>query len=414
MRIEPFLLLVGAAALAGTADAQQVVNNASTLADAVEAANDGSGDTTILLADGTYTITSGFGLVLSRDGIVIQGVSGNREAVVIQGAGMAGNVSHAFQILADDVTIRDVTLRNVANHAIQVHGEPPYGADRPVLRNLHIQDTGEQMVKVSYQQGDPTGSDGGVLENSLFEFTAGIGPQYYIGGIDAHNARDWTVRGNTFRGIRSPSGNVAEHAVHFWSGSANTLVERNTIIDCDRGIGFGLGNRGHTGGIIRNNMIAHRDLGSDYGDVGIELESASGARVVHNTLYLAHAAPGGIAVRFAASTGVEVANNLVHVGDGGGPAIWLRDGPSVTSVGNVGYAQPAWFVDPDGGNLHLASTTQANVVDAAAATTAAPADDYDGNGRPQGSASDVGADEVTSPAALPGSSWGKVKGRFRS
>jgi hypothetical protein len=39
--------------------------------------------------------------------------------------------------------------------------------------------------------------------------------------------------------------------------------------------------------------------------------------------------------------------------------------------------------------------------------------DFDGNGRPLGASSDVGADEVGATAALEGSSWGRVKSRFR-
>ncbi len=396
--------LAGAASL-GPVHAQQVVSDAAGLATAIAAANSGAGDPTILLVDGTYAIPSSFGLVLDRDGIVIRGASGNRDAVVLQGEGMLGSdVSHVFQVLSDDVTIEDMTLRSVANHAIQIHGEPPYDADGLVLRNLVIRDTGEQMVKASYLAGDPSGSDGGLVEDCLFEFTAGVGPQYYIGGIDAHQASNWIVRRNKFRGIRSPNSNVAEHAVHFWSGSSNTLVERNLIIDCDRGIGFGLGSRGHTGGIIRNNMIAHRDLGNDAGDVGIELESASGAMVFHNTVYLAHSAPGGIAVRFTASTGVQIANNLVHVA-GGAPAIWLRDGATATSAGNVGTAQPCWFA--------AVCDVGSGVIDAAAAIAGAPAEDFDGDPRPHGAASDVGADEAGGPAALLGLSWGLVKARFR-
>jgi len=407
-----FTVFVASAGFAGDATAQQVVSDAAGLENAVAAANDGSGDPTILLTDGTYQISATWGLGLSRDGITIRSLSGNRDAVVVRSTGMGGSASsHVFQILADDVTIEDMTLGWVENHAIQVHGEAPYDADDVVLRNLVIHDTGEQMVKVSYADGLPDGSDRGLLEGCLLEYTAGVGPQYYIGGIDAHQARDWVVRGNTFHGIRSPSGSVAEHAVHFWSSSANTLVERNLIVDCDRGIGFGLGSRGHTGGIIRNNMIAHRDLGSDYGDVGIELESAPGARVVHNTVFLAHDAPGGIAVRWPVTTGVEVANNLVYVA-GGAPAVWLRDGASASAAGNVGYAQGSWFVDAANGDLHLLDTPRANVTDAAVATSAAPSEDFDGDPRPQGSGPDVGADEAGA-AALLGLSWAQLKSRFR-
>ncbi len=407
------ILLVATAGIAGAAHAQQIVNDSASLADAIAAANEGTGDPTILLVDGTYDVTERWGYGISRSGITIRSVSGNRGAVILRGAGMGNeDVSHIFQILADDVTLQDMTLQEVGYHAIQVHGEAPYDADSPVLRNLHIRDTGEQIVKVSYIDGQPSGSDGGLMEDCLLEFTAGIGPQYYIGGIDAHNARDWVVRRNTFRGIRSPSGSVAEYAVHFWSNSANTIVERNLILNCDRGIGFGLGTRGHSGGVIRNNIIWHADLGSDFGDVGIECESAPGARILHNTVYLMHDAPGGIAVRFASSTGVEVANNLVRV-PGGVPALWLRDGASAASTGNVLNASSAMFRDAANGDLHLVETPVPGVTDAAAAISGAPADDFDGDGRPNGAAPDVGADEMAAASALVASTWARVKEQFR-
>lgn len=373
----------------------QRVSTFTQLEAAVRAANDGARDPTILLADGTYDVTSPSGLFLTRSGITIRSASGNRDAVILQGNGMlGGRVSHIFQIVADDITIRDVTLRNVANHAVQIHGETPYDADRPVIGNLVIRDTGEQMIKVSYRDGESTGSEGGRIEDSLFEYTAGAGPQSYIGGIDAHRASQYVVRHNTFRNIRSPGPSLAEHAIHFWSQSADTLVERNLIVDCDRGIGFGLGtSRGHVNGIIRNNMVFHADRGTDFGDVGIELESAPGARVLHNTVYLLHpGAPGGIAVRFASSTGVEIQGNLVRVA-GGAPGIWLRDGATAHQVANVLDAQAAWFVDAPSGNLHLAGSNIQGVTDAASPSNSVE-DDFDGDPRPAGPAPDVGADEV--------------------
>jgi len=237
------------------------VNTVVELVQAVDGANSG-GDKEILIEDGIYTLDSA--LLIQSNGVTVRSVSGNRSSVTVQGTGMKGGVSHIFLVEADNFTVRDMTLRDVYYHAIQMQ---PY-AQAPTMVNLHILDTYEQMIKVAFNSSYPAvHSDNGLVENCLFEYSAGIGPQYYIGGVDAHKASNWVIRGNTFKGIRSPSRQIAEHAIHFWSNSQNTLVERNTIINCDRGIGFGLGDRGHLGGIIRNNMIYH-DSSEGFAETG--------------------------------------------------------------------------------------------------------------------------------------------------
>lgn len=398
------------ACLPTAASAATVVGTMSDLKSAISAANSG-GDPEIVVQSGTYTFTSQYGLLLSRDGMTIRSQSGDPESVVLEGAGMSNSaVTHIFQVGADDVTIEGMTLCRVGDHAIQVHGETPYDADRPTIRDCVFEDTGQQMVKVSYRDGESSGSDGGLVEGCRFEFTAGIGPQYYIGGIDAHQAADWVVRGNEFRGIRSPGGGVAEHAVHFWSSSSNTLVERNLIVNCDRGIGFGLGSRGHSGGIIRNNMIYHANLG-DAADVGIELESASGAVVVHNTVYLEHSYPAAISARFGASSGLTIENNLIHVN--GNSPIWMRDGATSTTAGNVTNAQSGWFVDASSGDLHLKDASVSSVIDKAVPMPDVT-DDFDGSSRPVGAGRDVGAHEYGGSAATTElRSWGTLKAAFR-
>jgi hypothetical protein len=408
------LVLFSQLAGADTVRAQQVVTNVAELKAAVAAANNGAASATILVQDGVYVLDQF--LWITRDGLTLQGQSGNPAGAILEGAGMTGGVTHVIQVAAHDVTIEGLTLRGVANHAVQIHGEGPYSADRTVLRNLVIQDTGQQMVKISYKSGTTPSADAGLVEDCVFEYTAGIGPQYYIGGIDAHQAQNWVVRGCTFRGIRSPQSTVAEHAIHFWSGSGGTIVERNLIENCDRGIGFGLGTRGHNGGVIRNNMIYHANLGADRGDVSIELESASGTEVSHNTIFQEHAYQSAISVRWGASN-ATVSNNLIYVAGGGSRIIWQRDGATVVQSGNVLGAQASWFVSPSTGDLHLA-TAVAGVVDAAAAGVAV-GEDFDGQPRPQGAAADVGADEFTGTLGGTGGGslrqvgWGHVKASFR-
>ena len=359
------------------------VRNAAELQSAIIAVN-GGGNTDIKLEDGTYTLDNI--LWVEAEGVTVSSVSGNRSAVIIEGEGMNGSVSHIFGVAGSNFTVENVTLRKVANHAVQIHGE--MNVNSPIIRNVNIQDTYEQMIKVSYDASQPSnGSQNGLVEKCLFEYTAGIGPQYYIGGVDAHNATNWIIRDNEFRDIRSPSQDLAEHAIHFWSNSQNTLVERNLIINCDRGIGFGLGDRGHIGGIIRNNMIYH-DVSEGFADVAISLESTTNAQVYNNSIYMEHSYANAIEYRFAATTGLTIINNLTN------KAITARDGASAAASNNVTNAIASWFVNPSAGDLHL-SYTVPSLVDQGQGIEGLT-DDFDKTKRPQGIGYDIGADEYAS------------------
>lgn len=368
------------AAVPPLARAAVIVSTAGELAEAVRQANSG-GDKTIVLRDGVYTLDEM--LWISAAGLSVYSQSGNRDAVVVQGRGMGGGVTHVFNVAGSGFTAKNMTLRNVSQHAIQLQVD----VDSVLIQNLHILDTGEQMVKIPY---DPSNMalrcDDGIMEHCLLEYSAGIGPQWYIGGIDAHNARNWVVRDNTFVGIRSPADATAEHAIHFWSSSQGTLVERNTIINCDRGIGFGLGDRGHSGGCVRNNMIYH-DASQGFADVGIALESAPGAEVYNNTIFQQHSYQNAIEYRFASTTGVLIANNLAN------RAIASRDGATGTVSHNITSAGAGWFVNASSGDLHLA-TPVAAVVDQGR-TISGLVSDFDRDSRPQGTGIDIGADEYT-------------------
>ncbi|MCA9984063.1 MAG: hypothetical protein KDE59_07205, partial [Anaerolineales bacterium] len=365
------------------------VTTVAELETAVAQANDQGGNMIIQVADGTYALNDT--LYINAPHVTITSLSGHRESVIIEGDAMSAtaNIGNVIRVAAADVQISNLTLQKSRWHLIQVAGEDD--ADNFVARNIIFRDAYEQMLKVTYNAGNPdVGADNGLVEDSLFEYTAGIGPQYYIGGIDAHQAHDWIVRNNTFRDIASPSESVAEHAIHFWSNSVGTIVENNIIINCDRGIGYGLtAGRGHDGGIIRNNMIYHSDNGDPFADTGIALWYSPDTLVFNNTIYLAHNYPWAIEYRFPETTNVAIRNNLAN------KAIMARDGASGTVNNNVTAADSSWFVNLAQGNLHLVTmaATQISVIDQGVFLAEVPTD-IDGNARPQGSAYDIGADEL--------------------
>jgi hypothetical protein len=374
-----FLLLCQASvSMAG----QMVVSTALELATAAGAS--GPGDT-ILLEDGVYALSSSGTIVVRTAGLTIRSLSGDRTAVIVEGWGIQAGGHNGFWVAANDVTIADLTVQNVGWHCIQTDVD----VDRLTVSNCILRDAGEQMLKVPAASGADH-SDEGLVEDCLFEYSARVGPQYYIGGIDVHRGRGWIVRDNQFWYIRSPGGSIAEHAIHFWNDSRDTLVERNLIVDCDRGIGFGLGTSTHTGGTIRNNMIFHTgnplpDGSPGFDDVGIGLESAPGARVFNNTVYFVHGY-NAIEYRFSSTTGVEIANNLTN------RPIVQRNSAAAVLVSNITDARSEWFVDASAGDLHLAFPVD-TVVDQGTAVDLL-FDDIDGQARPQGAGIDIGADEV--------------------
>jgi hypothetical protein len=368
------------------------VGTVTELQSAVASANSAGGGKTIMLRDGTYTLNDT--LYINAPNITIAGQSGVRENVVIQGDAMSStaSVGNIIRVAASNFQLSDVTLQKSRWHLIQIVGEN--NADSPIIRNCILRDAYEQIIKVSIDSANPSvTSDNGLVENCLFEYTAGIGPQYYIGGIDAHGSKNWVVRKNTFRSIISPNTSVAEFAVHFWDGSANNTVERNTIINCDRGIGFGLDGHGNTGGIIRNNMIYHSANNGQFSDVSISLTESPNSQIYNNTVISDDSFPWVIEYRYASTNNVVIANNLTN------KPIMARDGATGTVSKNVTNAINAWFIKPATGDLHLASAISSVV--GAGQSISGLVDDFDGQARPTGAGIDIGADQFLPKTALP-------------
>ncbi len=338
---------------------------------------------TIALNSGTYQLTSNL-LFISANmaNLTIRGVHGNRDSVTIKGLGWNNNqVTHIFNVAADDFTLADVTIGEVFYHPIQIHSNNNSinDADNCLIHNVRIYDAKEQLLKVS--GGGSLFADNGRVECCLFEFTGGVAYQYYTGGIDAHRSVNWVVKNNVFRGIRSPDSGLAEHAIHFWRESSGTLVEGNHINTCDRGIGFGLGgdtDDGHVGGIIKNNFV-HTNR-----DVGIGLESSPDTKAYHNTVVTENYG-NSIEYRFATTTNVHIANNLTD------NLIKSRSGGTGTIESNYQTSTLDIFVDANNYDYHL-SATHPNITDVGL-TLNEVLIDYDCGPRSNHLGPDIGADE---------------------
>jgi hypothetical protein len=321
------------------------VRTVNQLRKAVDRAKPG---TTILLEDGVYQL-DGVQLDIPVADLVLRGKNGQVSRAHIRGRGMAERVV-AISISAPGVTIADVTVSQVGFHGIQVRGES--GASGVVIHHVHIRDTGQQLIKGSAaKRGEPCRD--GLVACSRLEYTESA-PNDYTNGVDVLNGEHWVVRDNVLRRIRGPrsGGYRAGPAILFWGGSRDTVVERNWLVDCYRGIALGLvqtqetapDHLDHQGGIIRRNAVCNLN---PWADEAIEVNASPGAVVTHNSVLVEGKVPWSIGVRFPTASG-RVCNNLCNH-----PVI-LRDGAKAELKANVITARRDWFVESSVGDLRLA------------------------------------------------------------
>ncbi|MEZ5330604.1 MAG: hypothetical protein R2991_00825 [Thermoanaerobaculia bacterium] len=319
--------------------------------------------------------------------IQIRGATGDPADVVLLGRGpLDPVVPFGFQIFtATDVLIADLSIGSVYYHAVAVQGDQ--GARRVRLYHARLFDAGQQIVKGIAGAHDVT------IEYSEIFHTAGA-PQHpegsppgscYTNGVDALGVERWRLSDDLVHGIYCQDGTLAGPAVLLWGGSSDTVVERTTILESSRGVHLGLGSGDHTGGVVRNNVIRWNPDAPYAVDVGIYTVSPD-SLVLHNTVLTEGRYPNAVEVRFASATGVAVRHNLLDA------AIQPRDGAVPIVEDNLTDAQPAWFVDPPTGDLHLtpAATPALDQVDL---LPDAP-DDFDAAPRPVTPGTvDLGADE---------------------
>jgi hypothetical protein len=363
-----------------------------------------NGDT-LLLADGTYHLTASL-YVNGRHNVTIRGNAGSTN-VVLAGKGMDnsnhGGVPFGIWSNGTNTTIAHLTIRDTWDNEIIFNP----GAQSPRVYGVRLLDAGSQFIKSNPADVNAgIGVNNGVVEYCVFEYTgnppadhgSGVG---YFNGISAHAAQNWIIRGNLFKNLHNPDGTAYpwNPAVLFWRHSANTVTERNIFINVDRAVAYGLDNstpyRDHAGGVVRNNFVylapglmsASRKSGSDG---SIIAWNSPGTQIDHNTVLLNNNEFYSVEFRFPTTTNGTARNNLADA------PVHLRDSAIATQSGNLLSAAPGMFVNPATADLHLQATAT-NAIDKASMSGTAT-NDFDGDPRPKGAGSDIGADEFTTNA----------------
>ena len=350
---------------------------------------------TLMLNAGTYDVPGN--LWIRTPGVTLQGVGADE--VILDAGRQGGSV---VVIAASDVTVAHVTLANAWYHGIHVRPDAAGPVENTLIYGVHVLDPGEQAIKINQEGADYV--DQGVIACSRLTLTdegrPAIRNNCYTGGIDAHKTRGWHIRDNHIEGFWCDSG-LAEHGIHMWRQNADTLIERNEVVNCARGIGLGLSETSSgddrdqnvsdcpdvayiddfRGTIVNNTVYADASglFASAAGfDSGIAVWNACQATVIHNTVVSTSAPFSSIEYRFAGTT-LELKNNLTS------HAIKDRTVTRVVSEGNLTDAGPENFVG--GGDLHLVEGSTA--LDAGVPVEVTR--DIDGDLR--GTPPDVGADE---------------------
>jgi len=369
----------------------------------VSAVNNASAGDTILLEDGTYELNGDY-LWITAEGLSLRSQSGDRDAVILDGNYQTTQI---VTITVPDVTVADLTIREAYTHPIHVNTSSQ-DITGTLIYNVAVIDPREQAIKINHDHSGHYPDDGEIACCHI-ELTDAGRPHVdgcYTGGVDAHGARNWHIHDNTIVGFWCDNG-LSEHGIHLWTGSRDTLVERNNIHDCARGIGFGLDqnndprtyndnpcggetNVAHYYGVIRNNMVSadRAELfASQSGfDGGIALARSCETQILHNTVMSTQAPFASMEWRFSSTT-ATVTNNLVSHN------YMPRNGATAVEAGNLDSQSLSMIVDVAVGNLHLDPGAAAAIDQGAAVPTGDCDEDYDGELRDDGSP-DIGADEI--------------------
>lgn len=254
------------------------VGNIEELMAAVDGLKPGS---TILIEDGEYQLPRPIVLRDQKE-IALRSASGDPGSVTLRGKGWEStargdDLVHISK--CEGVTIADLTFADARSYGIKVEAEN--GPRNVNIYNCRFRDIGVRAIKGSAGRDPSVRAVNGSVRYCEFENTKIPPAEWafggdYISAIDMMALENWTFSDNTFKNIKGRNGG-GRAAIFIWVRSTNIVVERNFILNCDRGIAFG--NPGQStanrpgeeviyvaNGTIRNNVIAGgRTAGSNSG-----------------------------------------------------------------------------------------------------------------------------------------------------
>lgn len=371
------------------------VSKSSELKPALESAREGD---VILIADGEYKVGR-LMFMRGRRNITVCGESKDPTKVIIRGKGWTP-VNHGDDILrigdCEKITIAHVTFTDCHAYALKVQAES-FPKDINIY-NCHFRDIATRGIKGS------SSPEGRALKGSVrychFENTK-IPPRSwqfggnYITGIDMMALDGWTFADNVFKNIKGATGG-ARGAIFIWVRSRNLVVERNVMIDCNRGIAFGnpSGSTARTKNMLHiTNAVCRNNFIKTGPDAGIELAWVENVKVYNNSIWRKDL--GGRGIRCIQKIGkVDIVNNLVR------GRIALSGG--ATETNNIVGPLDGYFEDIAKGDMRLARGA------AKAINAAKPLDDvkddffgHARDNRPDLGAMEFGAKPKTTASAKP-------------
>lgn len=302
----------------------------------LQAARDVRPGGTIRIADGHYRMPQF--CQIAADNATLRGASGNRHAVVLDGA--TSRHGELLGVRGTGVTIANLTVQNVKWNGIKIdsHG----GAQRVTIHNCVLHNIWQRGIKASavpqdkqhlsprdcrvqyclfYNDRPKRFSDDETDTPKSFNGN-------YIGGIDVKNTIDWKIIDNVFIGIQGRT-REGRGCIYISENGRGCLIERNIFLGCDIAIALGNPSLGYSplqaiDCVARNNFI------SDCPETGMLACHTRDCRILNNTVHDPDSPRRRLIWVQKSNEGLHVKDNLLI-----GPPMQVTSESKIETSGNV-------------------------------------------------------------------------------